>query len=65
VPFDDIGRGVAIELVTNVDETLNRSGVDIVDSGEIEDDSPEDRPAFVDKDGLATARPRIVPWAIL
>lgn len=65
MPLDDLRRCVAIELVANIDEILNTGNVDVVDGGEIEDDSLQSGLVVIDYWCLSTARTRVIPWAIL
>ena len=67
VPVDFVGGGVAVELVADVDEVLDRGDVDVVDGGEVEDDGFEGWEAdFVVGDGDgAAAGAGVVPGAIL
>jgi len=65
VPVDFVGGGVAVELVADVDEVLDGGNVDIVDGGEVEDDSFEGGLKGV-VGGLAVAAGAgVVPGAVL
>lgn len=55
MPLDGFGRGVAVELGADVDETLDRGYVDVIDGTEVEDDGAEDGPVVVVVDLLATS----------
>ena len=65
MPIYGVRGRVAVKLVTNVDEILDRGDVDIVDGGKVEDDGFEGGFVGLDGDGFAAARARIVPGAIL
>ena len=65
VPIYGVRGGVAVKLVADVDEMLDRGDVDIVDGGKVEDDGFEGRFVGSDGNGFAAARARIVPGAIL
>lgn len=47
MPLDGFGCGVAVELGADVNKTLDRGYVDVVDSAEIEDDCTENGPVVV------------------
>lgn len=67
VPFDWVGSGVAIELVANVDQSLDNGDIDIVDRREVENNSFKSRLVGVDLGLLsllgAGIVPRTVAWA--
>ena len=65
VPIYSVRCGVAVKLVADVDEMLDRGDVDIVDGGKVEDDGFEGGFVGFDGNGFAAARARIVPGAIL
>ena len=65
MPVYDVRGGVTVELVADVDEVLDGCDVDVVDGGEVKDDGPEGGFVGFDRFGSATARARVVPWAIL
>ena len=65
MPVYRVRGGVAVKLVTDVDEILDRGDVDIVDGGKVEDDGFEGGFVGLDGNALAAARARIVPGAIL
>lgn len=65
VPVHGVRGGVAVELVADVDEVLDRRDVDVVDGGEVKDDGFEGGFVGLDGDGLAAARARVVPGAVL
>jgi hypothetical protein len=65
VPFDDFWFGVSIELVADVDETLNRGGIDVVDRREVKNYSTENGAIVIKIGGLAAAWARIVPRTVL
>ena len=65
MPFNTLGRGVAIELITDIDEVLHRSDIDVVHGTEVEDDSLQGWAIVFNVDLLATARTWVIPWAIL
>ena len=65
MPVDGVRSGVAVKLVADVDEVLHRGDVDVVDGGEVEDDGFECGSVGFDGDGLAAARARVVPGAVL
>lgn len=44
---------------------LDRCDVDVVDGGEIKDYSFESGLVGINRGGVAAARPRVVPWAVL
>ena len=64
VPVDRVGGGVAVELVADVDEVLDRGHVDVVYRGEVQDDGLERRAALVCLVDLAAAGAGVVPWAV-
>jgi hypothetical protein len=43
VPVDMVGSGVAVELITKIDQSLYGSDVDIVNRAKVKDDSMEER----------------------
>lgn len=65
VPLHLLGSSVAIKLVANINEVLDRGDIDIVDRREIEDDSLEGGEIAVVYSLLSAARTRIVPWSVL
>ena len=65
MPIHSVRGGVAVKLVTDVDEVLDRGDVDIVDGGKVEDDGFEGGFVGFDGNGFAAAGARIVPGAIL
>lgn len=65
MPFDDVGRGMAIELVPDVDEVLDGGRIHVVHGGEVEDDGFEMRSAVVDLCLVTGLWTRIVPWSVL
>jgi len=65
VPFDLVRGGVAVELVADIDEVLDRGDVDVVDGGEVEDDGFEGREAGCVGRGAAAAGARVVPGSVL
>lgn len=65
MPGDGGWGGVAVKLVANIDEILDRGDIDLVNGGEIENDGLEDGLALVDDDGLTTGWSWVIPWAIL
>ena len=65
MPVDGVRSGVAVKLVADVDEVLHRGDVDVVDGGKVEDDGFECGSVGFDGDGLAAARARVVPGAVL
>ncbi len=64
VPVDDVGRGVPVELVADIDELLHRGDVDVVDGAEVQDDGLECR-TLIRLSLLKFPWLRIIPWAIL
>ena len=65
VPIYGVRGGVAVKLVADVDEILDRGDVDVVDGGKVEDDGFEGGFVGFDGNGFAAARAGIVPGAIL
>jgi hypothetical protein len=65
MPFYPFGRGVAVELVTDIDEVLHRGDVDVIYAAEVEDDGFEGWAIVFKVDFFAAARAGIVPRAIL
>ena len=65
MPVYGVRGGVAVKLVADIDEVLHRCDVDVVNGGEIEDDGFEGGLVGFDGDGLAAARARVVPGAVL
>ena len=65
VPVHRVWGGVAVELIADVDEVLDRCDVDVVDGREVEDDGFEGGLVRFDRDSFTAARARVVPWAIL
>lgn len=65
MPVYGVRSGIAVELVADVDELLDRCDVDVVNGREVEDDGFEGRFVRFDRDGFAAARARVVPGAIL
>jgi len=65
VPFDFAGCGVAVELLADVAETLDRGDVGVVDRGPVEDDGVQDGAVVFDGGLLAAAGAGVVPWAVL
>lgn len=65
VPVNSVGRCVAVELVSDIDQDLNGCDVDIVDRREIEDDGLERGTFGMVFWRLTTSRTRVVPWTIL
>lgn len=76
MPVDDVGRGVSVELVADVDELLHGGDIDVVDRGEVEDDGLEGRKidvhtgsTFAESSGfgglaLLLGRARVVPGPV-
>jgi hypothetical protein len=64
VPVNNFRSCKPVELVANINQSLNRSDIDVVDSGEVEDDSLENGTIVVggllDVAGLT-----IIPGSIL
>ena len=65
VPIDLRRGGITIELVTNIDQVLNRGDINIVHGGKVEDDSPENGKIFARNQRLAFPWTRVIPWTIL
>ena len=65
MPFHDFRCCVSVELVTDVDETLNGGNILVVDGGEVKDYSTQDGPAVIEVGGLAATRTRIIPRTVL
>lgn len=65
MPVDFVGGGVTVELVANIDEVLDGGNVDVVDRGEVEDNGSQWRTIGVIRFGLASARSRVIPRAVL
>ena len=64
VPLYCVRGSPAVELVADVDEMLRGGDIDIVDGGEVEDDSFEGWLVRVGCSNFAFAWARIVPWPI-
>ena len=65
VPVHGVRGGVAVELVADIDEVLDDCDINVVDGGQVEDDSFEGWLVRFDGYGSTTARAGIVPGAIL
>lgn len=65
VPLDDLRVGVLVEYIADVDETLDRGDIDVINRGAVEDNSAEQGPCIVQIGGTATMRAWVIPWAIL
>lgn len=65
VPVHFLGRGVAVQLVADVDEVLDACNVDVVDAAEIEDDRFQSGLVGFVGGGLATAGSGVVPGTVL
>lgn len=65
MPVNPVGRCVAVELVSDVDEILNGCDVNIVDRREIEDDCFERGAIGMVDFRFATSRTRVIPRTIL
>lgn len=65
MPVNSVGRCVAVELVSDIDEVLNGCNVNVVDRREIKNDSLERGPVGMVDRRLTTSRSRVVPRTIL
>jgi hypothetical protein len=65
VPFDGLGRGIAIKLITDIDEMLYAGDIDIVDRGEVENDGFESWLVVGVVLFVTRAWARVIPWAVL
>ena len=65
MPVDAVRRSVAVELVPDVDEMLDRGDIDVVDRGEVKYYGFEFRSTRVIGCFLAAAWARIVPRTVL
>lgn len=65
VPVYLVGRGVAVELIADVDEVLDGGYVDVVDGAKVEDYGFQSWFVVFDRSGLAAARAGVVPWSVL
>ncbi len=64
VPLDCVRGGVAVELVADVDEVLDRGDVDVVDGGEVEDNCFEGGEVAAVGFFVTAAGARVVPGAV-
>jgi len=65
MPVYFVGRGVAIQLITNVDEMLDACDVNIIDAAEIEDYRFQGGIIRFDRGGLTAAGAGVVPGSVL
>jgi len=65
MPVDSFGRGVAVQLVTDVDKMLDTRDVYVVDAAEIEDYRFQRGSVRFNGGGLAAAGTGIVPRSVL
>lgn len=65
MPVNPVGRCIAVELVSDIDEDLNGCNVDIVDRREIKDDGLERGTIGMVDCRFAASRTRVVPRTIL
>jgi hypothetical protein len=65
VPLDRFGVSVSVQLVTGVDESLDRGCIDVVDRRAVEYNSTEAWSVIIQINLLSTARARLVPRAVL
>jgi hypothetical protein len=63
VPVNDLGGSELVELVADIDQSLDRSDINVVDTGEIENDSLEDG-ALVVLDSLDVTGLSVVPRTV-
>jgi hypothetical protein len=67
VPVNMVGSGVAVELITKIDQGLHRGDVDIVDGTKVQDNGAEERAGcdLFGCEGSAATRAWVIPWAVL
>ena len=65
MPFDGLGSRIAVELVADINQALDRCDIEMIDRGEIEDDGAQNWAVVVEVDLLATARSRVIPRTVL
>lgn len=65
MPVNPVGRCIAVELVSDIDEVLNGCNVDIVDRRKIKDDGLERGTIGMVDWRFAASRTRVVPRTIL
>lgn len=65
MPLYSLRCRVPIKLVADIDQILDGSNIDVVDRGEIQDDSLESRPVVFDVNFLALLWAWVIPWTIL
>lgn len=63
VPVNDLGSSELVELVANINQSLDRSNVDVVNTGEIKDHGLEDRSLII-VNSLDVAGLSVVPRTI-
>ena len=65
MPVYCVRGGVAVQLVANINQVLDRCDVHIVDGGEVQDDGLEGGFFVFDGEDFAAAWARVIPRAIL
>jgi hypothetical protein len=63
VPVNNLGGGELVELVADIDQSLDRSNINVVDTGEIKNDSLEDG-ALIVLDSLDVTGLSVVPGTV-